>query len=151
MRPAGRKASQRRGGTASEGCGAICHPKGDTLSAHGVRGVAFRIHRNASFAVTPQLCLRRPHLFSRKRKDGGEKSAWGREIALTREKACRSVVRFFVPLSVVRTPLRATVESGFLSARQILRVVTLAPVEYLTYGNRNASAPTIIAAQRKRG
>ena len=34
------------------------------------------------------------------------------------------------------TPLRATVESGFLSARNAAKVVSLAPVEYLTYGSR---------------
>ena len=37
------------------------------------------------------------------------------------------------------TPLRATVESGFRIARYSVRVVTLAPVEYLTYGSRGAS------------
>ena len=37
------------------------------------------------------------------------------------------------------TPLRATVESGFLSARKAMRIVPLAPVEYLTYGSRGAS------------
>ena len=37
------------------------------------------------------------------------------------------------------TPLRATVKSGFLSARYALRVVTCAPVEYLTYEIRNVS------------
>ena len=49
-------------------------------------------------------CLQRHHLFSRKRKDGGEKSAWGREIALTRRKADRYIARVIVSLSVVRTP-----------------------------------------------
>ena len=41
--------------------------------------------------------------------------------------------------STFRRPnaLRATVKSGFPSARQILRVATSAPVEYLTYGSRD--------------
>ena len=55
------------------------------------------------------------------------------EIALTREKAFCSVLRVIVTLFVVRTPLRATVESGFLSARYTVQVVRLTPVEYLTY------------------
>ena len=49
-------------------------------------------------------CLRRHHLFSRKRKDGGEKSAWGREIALTREKACRDILRAIVTSAVKERP-----------------------------------------------
>ena len=37
------------------------------------------------------------------------------------------------------TPLRATVKLGFLSARYAVRIVTCAPVEYLTYEIRDAS------------
>ena len=46
--------------------------------------------------------------------------------------------RFTCCLYTVRSPnaLRATVESGFLSARYGVRVVMFAPVEYLTYGSR---------------
>ena len=68
-----------------------------------------------------------------------EEKGAGREIALTREKTIRSVVRISVTLPVVQTPWRATVESGFLSARYALRIVTCAPVEYLTYEIRNIS------------
>ena len=37
-----------------------------------------RIHRTASLAVTPQLCLRRPILFCLARKEWGEKRHWMR-------------------------------------------------------------------------
>ena len=47
------------------------------------------------------------------------------------------------------TPLRATVGSGFLSARYSIRIVTCAPVEYLTYGIRNIF--NLIRRIRRRG
>ena len=46
----------------------------------------------------------RAYFFLSCQKKVCKKEAQDAEIALTREKACRSVVRFFVPLSVVRTP-----------------------------------------------
>ena len=41
-------------------------------------GPFVRIHRTASFAATPQLCLRRPILFCLARKEWGEKRRWMR-------------------------------------------------------------------------
>ena len=92
-----------------------------------------------------------------------KRGAGDAKIALTREKACRSVVRFFVPLSVVRTPFgrrphklhiprfRAGREISsipllVLSKTQTLRwfvfwffsAFLFAPVEYLTYGSRKS-------------
>ena len=67
-----------------------------------------------------------------------EKGAGERNSAYAR-KGVSFCCAFF--RSSFRSPnaLRATVESGFLSARYVLCVVTCAPVEYLTYEIRNVS------------
>ena len=68
-----------------------------------------------------------------------KKEAQDAKIALTRRKTSRYILRFF--RSTFRSPnaLRATVKSGFCIARYSVRVVTLAPVEYLTYEIRDIS------------
>ena len=91
------------------------------------------------FTATPQLSLRGHTFFCLARKKYAKKRRRGREIALTRGKTSRYILRVIITLSVVRTPLRATVKSGSLSARYSVRVVMLAPVEYLTYEIRNIS------------
>ena len=65
-------------------------------------------------------------------KDAGERnSAYARKGILLRCACYRYTVRS-------PNALRATVESGFRIARYALRVVTCAPVEYLTYEIRDA-------------
>ena len=61
------------------------------------------------------------------------------EIALTRRKNLS--LHFACYRYSVRSPnaLRAALESGFPSARWAVRVVLLAPVEYLTYEIRTMS------------
>ena len=80
------------------------HPEdAEGFTAPEGRG-SLRLHRSAAFIARPQLCLRRHHLFSRKRKDGGEKSAWGREIALRRRKTSRYTLRIIVTPVVQERP-----------------------------------------------
>ena len=66
-------------------------------------------------------CAFGDHIFSLLREKIWKKRALDAEIALTRRKANRSVVRFF--RYTVRSPnaLRATVESGFRIARYAVR------------------------------
>ena len=80
--------------------------------------------------MRPQLSLRGHTFFCLARKKYAKKRRRGREIALTRRKTGRYILRVVVAPSVVRTPLRATVKSGFLSARGMMRIVPCAPVEY---------------------
>ena len=73
------------------------------------------------------------------RKKYAKKRRWGREIALSRRKnlSFRSACCRFV--SVVKTPFGRAAESGFPSARHTVQVVSVAPIEYLTYGIRTMS------------
>ena len=65
-----------------------------------------------------------------------KKEALENEITLTREKACRSVVRVIVSLSVVRTPFGRPSNRVSASHDTPCRIAMLVPVEYLTYGSR---------------
>ena len=68
----------------------------------------------------------------------GEKRGAGREIALSRLKSL-SFCFAFSRYTVLRpNALRAAVQSVFPIARHAVRVVSFAPVEYLTYGKRKA-------------
>ena len=73
-----------------------------------------------------------PEKSMQKRGAGRENSADARKNKSFRFTYCRSSFRS-------PNALRATVESGFLSARYALRIVTCAPVEYLTYEIREIS------------
>ena len=53
------------------------HPATERLPSQG-SCLRSRLRGCHKFAIAS--CLRRPHLFSRKRKDGGEKSAWMRLV-----------------------------------------------------------------------
>ena len=101
----------------------------------GFTGVPF-------FAVTPQLCLRRHHLFSRKRKDGGEKSAWGREIALTRGKTNRYTLRIIVTPAVKERPsgsvLTNSISLASAQARKLVHSVAR------PFQNTNASLVCVL-------
>ena len=79
------------------------------------------------FAVWFRFCLARKKYAKKRRRT--RNSAYAQK---NRSFRCA----FF--RSSVRSPnaLRATEESGFYSARNIVLVVPLAPVEYLTYGSR---------------
>ena len=80
------------------------------------------------------------HIYSLLREKIWKKRALERFYsAYAPEKACRSVLRFVVALSVVRTPFGRAAESGFPSARHTVQVVSFAPIEYLTYGIRTMS------------
>ena len=80
------------------------------------------------------------HIFSLLREKIWKKRALERFYsAYAPEKSCRSVLRFVVTLSVVRTPFGRAAESGFPSARHTVQVVSFAPIEYLTYGIRTMS------------
>ena len=92
------------------------------------------------------------HIFSVLAEKIWKKRPLGREIALTRLKkhfasACNSPIA-----RPAKNALRAAVESGFPSARYVVRVASFAPVEYLTYESRKtvlfASAAVHIAHKR---
>ena len=69
---------------------------------------------------------------SMQKRDAGERnSAYAQKRHF--DSACHS------PIALpARNALRAAVGSGFPSARHAVRVVSFAPVEYLTYGSRKA-------------
>ena len=108
------------------------------------------------YAVTPQLCLRRHHLFSRKRKDGGEKSAWGREIALTRRKTNRYTLRIIVTPAVKERPsggvLANSISLASPQAAGLVRfVVPPFPARTASLGSRGSPAFAIPLKTTKKG
>ena len=111
--------------------------RGDTSSVPKAQTL-FRIHRKYRFYSDAVTVAPRAYFFLSCQKKVCKKEALDAKIALTREK---QIVRFYV-LSLhfrSRNALRATVESGFRIARQIMRDAMLAPVEYLTYEIRDVS------------
>ena len=82
------------------------------------------------FAVWSHFCLAR--------KKYAKKRRWTRNSAYA-QKGVSLHSTFFRYTFCSPNALRATVESGFCIARYSVRVVTLAPVEYLTYGSRGVS------------
>ena len=112
-------------------------PEARNSTASGGCGRLLRLHRSVIYAVTPQLSLRGHTFFCLARKKYAKKRRRTRNSAYAR-KGVSFRCAFF--RSSFRSPnaLRATVESGFLSARYSICVVMFVPVEYLTYEIRNA-------------
>ena len=145
--------------TAPEGRGAIRHPKGDTLlrpkgAGRFCRGGRPRAAVSAEGALrmrhTPCGCCPPDHAC------GAGLSPTAYFFLSCQKKVCKkeALDAFYSAYAQknrslhcaccrfpVRSPnaLRATVESGFLSARYTVRFALFAPVEYLTYGSRSIS------------
>ena len=103
---------RRRGGTAPERRGAIRHPKGDALSAHEMRGGVPHPEDAGGFCDCTAVLLLRLHrncrsagiLFSVLPEKSMQKRGAGREIALTRRKTNRYILRIIVTLAVKERP-----------------------------------------------
>ena len=98
---------------------------------------AFVCAEGALRFAAPSPPLRGPYLFCLGRKDMEEKTAGERNSAYAQKKL---VVPFCMLSFCFRrqNALRAAIQSDFPSARYTVRVVSFAPVEYLTYGIRKA-------------
>ena len=103
------------------------------------RGPPFRIHRKCCFLQRRCNCAFGDHIFSLLREKIWKKRA--RDAFYSADARKNNSFRCAYFRYTVRNPnaLRATVQSGFLSARYTVRGVRLAPAEYLTYEIRDLS------------
>ena len=102
------------------------------------RGTPFRIHRRFHYLQYHCNCAFGDHIFSLLREKIWKKRTQENEIALTRRKTSRYILRVSVTPAVKERP-SGDRRIGFPERTINCVVAPLAPVKYLTYGNRNAS------------